>query len=72
MALLRILLGSLTSTVLRLALTLGALLLVYLLLIKPALDSAGETVHRKGEKLMHCVEHANGSARRLQRCARRF
>ncbi len=72
MALLRFLFGSLTSTIFRLALTLGVLLVAYLLLVKPALHSADETVHRRGERLLHCIEHAGGDAQRIQRCGRRF
>ncbi len=104
MDLLRNLFGSLTSGIIRLAVTAGVLFLCYLFIVKPvlkttndALESTGldqigkslegmsttikREVHRSFEatkpgnrrqKLVHCVERAEGNVRQLQRCTRRF
>jgi hypothetical protein len=104
MDLLRNLFGNLTSGVIRLAVTGGVLLLVYLFIVKPvlkttndAIDKAGfdqigksiegvskevqRQVHRsfhatgstaRRQKLVHCVQRANGDVQRIERCTRRF
>lgn len=48
MALLRTLLSSLTSSIIRLAVFAGMLLLLYLLIVKPALNKADDAVHSVG------------------------
>ncbi len=105
MDLLRNLFGSVTSGIVRLAVTAGVLFLCYLFIVKPVLkttndaiestglDQIGESlegmstqikreVHRSFEvtkkrganpqKLVHCVQHANGNVKRIERCTRRF
>jgi len=82
MDLLRNLFGNLTSGVIRLAVTAGVLVLVYLLFLKPilkttndAIDKAGfdqigksiEGVSKEVQRQVHHSFHATGSAARRQR-----
>lgn len=48
MALLRTLFSSLTSSIIRLAVFAGMLLLLYLLIVKPALNKADDAIHSTG------------------------
>lgn len=114
--------GNLTSGIIRLAITAATILLVYLFILKPILDTtenvtsgfsssgdvqkvidsvneafAGEgsdsirrqievqlsgvdsasadstdAQTRKAQRLLRCVQNANGDVNRMQRCARRF
>jgi hypothetical protein len=81
MAPLRWVLGALTSSILRLAITAGVLLAVYFLLLKPAFDSGEKKVEhslhsleRKAspKRLAHCLEHADGDVGKMKRCTRIF
>jgi hypothetical protein len=74
-ALLRIPLGCLTSTILRLAMITAVLVLGYLFIVKPALDKANDEVGsgaQKTERLTTCIAHSHGNILRLHRCAVRF
>jgi hypothetical protein len=102
--LLRNLFGNLTSGVIRLAVTAGILVLVYLLIVKPVLKTTNDAIEKSGldqigksiegvstqikrevhrsfkttapgaqrQKLVHCIQRANGNVHRIERCARRF
>jgi hypothetical protein len=73
--LLRALFRSLTSSILRLAVLAGVLVLAYVLVAKPLLDSAGDAVkatESRPRKVIHCVGHSNGDMERIERCARHF
>jgi hypothetical protein len=81
MALLLGLLRALTSSILRLAITAGVLVALYLLLLKPAIDGGEKTVshslHSIEKKaspkhLEHCIERADGDLDKMKRCARIF
>jgi hypothetical protein len=81
MAPLRWVLGTLTSSILRLALTAGVLLAIYFLLLKPAFDSGEKKVehslHSLEKKaspkhLAHCIKHADGDIEKMKRCTRIF
>src|ERR1044072_1527478 len=105
MDLLRNLFGSLTSGIIRLAVTAGVLLLCYLFIVKPALDTTNEAIKSSGidqigkslsgvggeikshvrhslrttkqkglnpQKLIRCIESANGNTKKIQRCTRKF
>ncbi len=85
MALLLAPLRWLLSSIFRLAIFAAALVALYLVLLKPAFDSAGEKVngaertfeqtvhslegHFAPKRIAHCVEHADGDIRKLRRCA---
>jgi hypothetical protein len=105
MDLLRNLFGNVTSGIIRLAVTGGILVLCYLFIVKPVLDTTNEAIKSSGidrigkslngvgkeikrqvrhsfqatkrrganpQKLVHCIQRANGNVNRIQRCARRF
>ena len=105
MDLLRNLFGSLTSGIIRLAVTAGVLFLCYLFIVKPVLKTTTDAIHETGfdrigksiegvnkeirrevhrsfqttkrhggnpQKLVHCIQRANGDVQRIQRCTRRF
>ncbi|MBS1890612.1 MAG: hypothetical protein JST59_04920 [Actinobacteria bacterium] len=81
MALLLAPLRWLTSSIIRLAIFAGILLVVYLVLLKPAIDSGEKTVrhtlHSLEQKaspkhLAHCIERADGDVDKMKRCARLF
>jgi hypothetical protein len=81
MALLLGLLRALTSSILRLAITAGVLVALYLLLLKPAIDGGEKTVshslHSIEKKaspkhLEHCIQRAGGDLDKIKRCARIF
>lgn len=117
MDILRNLFGSLTSGIIRLAVTVGILAAVYFFLVKPVLhttDKAIENANRSFEKsfeakgadltdvnktleqvnkqvqrevhkafntapsngdankLIHCIQRANGNVKRIERCARKY
>jgi cell division protein ZapA (FtsZ GTPase activity inhibitor) len=81
MALLLAPLRWLTSSIIRLAILAGILVLAYLLLLKPAIES-GETKVRhtlhslekraSPKHLKHCIERADGDVDKMKRCARIF
>jgi hypothetical protein len=74
-ALLRIPLGCLTSTILRLAAIAAVLVLGYLFIVKPVLDKTGKEIGagaRATERLTTCIAHSHGNLLRLHRCAQRF
>jgi predicted PurR-regulated permease PerM len=114
--LLRNLFGSLTSGIIRLAVTVGILVAVYLLIVKPVLKTTNDaiktsnqpiqksfgagglnnigktiesvnrqvqhqirqsfdTAKRNGahpQRLVHCIQRANGNVHRIQRCTVKF
>ena len=105
MDLLRNLFGNLTSGIIRLAVTGGILVLCYLFIVKPVLDTTSEAIKSSGigeiskslsgvgreikrqvrhslkatkqkglnpQKLVNCIERANGNTKKIQRCTRRF
>jgi cell division protein ZapA (FtsZ GTPase activity inhibitor) len=81
MALLLAPLRRLTSSIIRLAILAGILLVAYLVLLKPAIDSGEkqvrQTLHsleRKAspKRLAHCISRADGDVDRMKRCARLF
>jgi hypothetical protein len=81
MALLLGLLRALTSSILRLAITAGVLVALYLLLLKPAIDGGEKTVRdsfhsiekkASPKRLARCFEHADGDVAKMKRCARIF
>jgi cell division protein ZapA (FtsZ GTPase activity inhibitor) len=81
MALLLAPLRWLTSSIIRLAILAGILVVAYLVLLKPAIDSGEKkvrhTLHSIEKKaspghLKHCIEHADGDVDKMKRCARLF
>jgi hypothetical protein len=81
MALLRGILRALTSSILRLAITIGVLVAVYFLLLKPAFDSGEKSVEHSvhslekkasPKRIKRCIEHADGDVGKIKRCARIF
>jgi hypothetical protein len=81
MALLLGLLKALTSSILRLAITVGVLVALYFLLLKPAIDGGEKTVSnslhsiekKAGPKhLEDCIQRAGGDLDKIKRCARIF
>jgi hypothetical protein len=73
--LLRALFRSLTSSILRLAILAGVLVLAYVLVAKPLLDSAGEAVkatESRPRKVIRCIGHSNGDVEQIKRCTKRF
>jgi hypothetical protein len=73
--LLRALFRGITSSILRLAIFAGVLVLAYVLVAKPLLDSAGDAVkatESRPRKVIRCMSHADGDVKRMERCARRF
>jgi hypothetical protein len=81
MALLLAPLRWLTSSIIRLAILAAIVVVGYLALLKPAIDSGkkqvSETLHSLEKKadpkrLEHCIDHADGDLAKLKRCARVF
>jgi hypothetical protein len=81
MALLLAPLRWLTSSILRLAIFAVVLLAVYLLLLKPAIDSGEKSVGHSLQKierkaspkhLEHCISRADGDLDKVKRCVRLF
>lgn len=109
MDILRNLFGSLTSGLIRLGVAAGILLLAYLFIVKPVLNTANDsfdkafkstefdeirktiegvnkqiqkevrqsfrTTRKRGgnpQKLVHCIQRANGDVNRIQRCTVKF
>jgi hypothetical protein len=81
MALLLAPLRWLLSSIFRLAIFLAALVAVYFLLLKPAIESGESTVNNSihsvehaasPKRLKHCIKHADGDLEKMRRCATRF
>jgi hypothetical protein len=81
MALLLAPLRWLTSSIIRLAILAGLLVVAYLVLVKPAIESGEkkvhETLHSLESKaspahLKRCIERADGDVDKMKRCARLF
>jgi hypothetical protein len=81
MALLLAPLRWLTSSIIRLALFAAVLVALYLVLLKPAIDSGEKTVHHSlnslekkagPTRLEHCFKKADGDVGKMERCARIF
>jgi hypothetical protein len=103
--LLRNLFGNVTSGIIRLAVAAGILVLCYLFIVKPVLNTTENVVHQTGldklgkslenlgpeikrqvnhsfrvtkvhggntQKLVHCVQRANGDVNRIHRCTIKF
>jgi cell division protein ZapA (FtsZ GTPase activity inhibitor) len=81
MALLLAPLRWLTSSIIRLAVLAGILVALYLLLLKPAIDSGEKSVRHSlhslekkasPKRLEHCVKRAEGDVEKMKRCAQVF
>jgi cell division protein ZapA (FtsZ GTPase activity inhibitor) len=81
MALLLAPLRWLTSSIIRLAVLAGILVVAYLVLLKPAIDSGEKKVRHtlhslekraSPKRLEHCIKHADGNVDKMKRCARLF
>jgi len=81
MALLLAPLRWLTSSIIRLAILAGILVVAYLLLLKPAIEGGAKTarhtlhsLERKASptRLGHCIGRADGDLEKMMRCARIF
>jgi cell division protein ZapA (FtsZ GTPase activity inhibitor) len=81
MALLLAPLRWLTSSIIRLAVLAGILVVAYLVLLKPAIDSGEKKVRHtlhslekraSPKRLEHCIKHADGDVDKMKRCARLF
>ncbi|HEX4730747.1 MAG TPA: hypothetical protein VH299_05735 [Solirubrobacterales bacterium] len=81
MALLLAPLRWLTSSIIRLALFAAVLVALYLLLLKPAIDSGEKTVHHSlnslektasPARLERCFKRADGDVEKMKRCTRVF
>jgi hypothetical protein len=81
MALLLAPLRWLTSSIIRLAILAGVLVLAYLLLLKPAIDSGEKTVNHSlhslehaasPRRLEHCLKRSEGNVEKMKRCATKF
>jgi hypothetical protein len=73
--LLRLPLGCLTWTILRLAIIAAVLVGGYLLAVRPLIDKADTVVGpatRRIDRLDRCIAHAHGNAHRLYRCSAKF
>jgi len=71
----------LLSSIFRLAIFVGALVALYLLLLKPAIESGENTVKHSvhgiektasPKRLEHCLAHADGDVDKMRRCATKF
>ena len=71
----------LLSSILRVAIFAGLLVLLYFLLLKPAIDSGekklSDSLHSLEKKaspkrLEHCLGHADGDVKKMERCSRLF
>jgi hypothetical protein len=81
MALLLAPLRWLTSSIIRLAILAGILVVAYFVLLKPAIDSGEkkvrhtlQSIEKKAspEHLKHCFQHSDGDVDKMKRCARLF
>ncbi|MBS1677968.1 MAG: hypothetical protein JST08_11335 [Actinobacteria bacterium] len=81
MALLLAPLRWLTSSIIRLAILAAILVVGYLTLLKPAIDSGQKTVRdtlhslekrASPKRLEHCIGRADGNLEKIKRCARLF
>jgi cell division protein ZapA (FtsZ GTPase activity inhibitor) len=81
MALLLAPLRWLTSSIIRLAVLAGILVALYLLLLKPAIDSGENSVRHSlhslekkasPKRLEHCIKRADGDVEKMKRCAQVF
>jgi hypothetical protein len=73
--LLRTLFRSITSSILRLAVLAGVLVLAYVLVAKPLFDSASDAIkatESRPRKVVHCIGRSNGDVKRIERCTRHF
>ncbi len=71
MSLLRLPLGCLTWSILRLAILAAGLLAAYLLVARPLLDDADRAIRpatHRIERVDRCLAHAHGDTHRLYRC----
>jgi hypothetical protein len=73
--LLRLPLGCLTWSILRLTILAAVLVTAYLLAVKPLIDDADKAVrpatHRL-DRISRCVERADGNAHKIFRCSAKF
>jgi hypothetical protein len=58
MEVLRNLFGSLTSGIIRLAVTVGILAAVYFFIVRPVLDTTEKTIHETNQAFEHSFEHS--------------
>lgn len=81
MALLLAPLRWLTSSIIRLAILAGILVLAYFLLLKPAIDSGEKTVNHSlhsleraasPARIKRCLSRADGNVEKMKRCATKF
>ena len=81
MALLLAPLRWLTSSIIRLAIFAAILVVAYLVLLKPAIDSGEKKVHQtlhslekaaSPKRLEHCIKRAGGDLEKIKRCTRVF
>ncbi len=73
--LLRLPLGCLTWSILRLTILAAVLVTAYLVVAKPLIDQADKAVRPAADrvdKLSRCIENANGNAHRVFRCTAKF
>jgi hypothetical protein len=101
----RNIIGTLSSGIVRLLVTVGVLAAAYFFILKPVLHTTGEAIQKSGfselgrtlndvskevrheihrsfratkrnggnpQRLIHCIQNANGNVNRIQRCTRRF
>jgi len=71
----------LTSSIIRLAILAGILVVAYLVLLRPAIDSGerkvNQTLHSlqkaaSPKRLEHCIKRAGGDIEKIKRCTRVF
>jgi hypothetical protein len=73
--LLRLPLGCLTWTILRLAILAAALVAGYLLVVRPLLEDAGKAVRpatQRIDRIDRCLANAHGNPHRVYRCTAKF
>ena len=71
MTLLRLPLGCLTWSILRLTILAAVLVAAYLLVAKPLIDK-GEKATNRVDRVGRCVERAQGNAHKIFRCSAKF
>jgi hypothetical protein len=69
--LLRLPLGCLTWSILRLTILAAVLVTAYLLVVRPLIDR-GEKATNRVDRVGRCLEHAHGNAHKLLRCGAKF
>jgi hypothetical protein len=69
--LLRLPLGCLTWSILRLTILAAVLVTAYLLVVKPLIDK-GEKATNRVDRVGRCVEHAQGNPHKILRCSAKF